>query len=274
MKLLASLTRILALVFVLSFAGLAMFQDRLLYAPDRVSLAEMTRGVAGAQPWPSADDFRGLVVEPSHRGARATIVVFHGNAGHAGHRGFYAEALAPLGWRVILAEYPGYGPRQGAPSEARLVADAAETITAAQRAFGGPLYLLGESLGAGVTAGASARLRHEGVAGLLLITPWDSLASVASHHYPWLPVRWLLRDRYDSVVHLAAYHGRAAIVLAEADGIVPARFGDALFTSLVGTKQRFMLAGADHNDWTDRVSSKWWQTISEWLMQNPAAVAE
>ena len=274
MKLLASLTRILALVFVLSFAGLAMFQDHLLYAPDRVSLAEMSRGVAGAQAWPSADNFRGLVVEPSHGAARATIVVFHGNAGHAGHRGFYAEALAPLGWRVILAEYPGYGPRQGAPSEARLVADAAETITAAQRAFGGPLYLLGESLGAGVVAGASARLRHEGVAGLLLVTPWDSLVSVASHHYPWLPVRWLLRDRYDSVVHLAAYHGRTAVVLAEADRIVPARFGEALFTSLVGTKRRFMLAGADHNDWSDRTNPEWWQALSDWLLHRPLTVME
>ncbi len=274
MKLLASLTRVLALVFVLSFAGLAMFQDHLLYAPDRVSLAEMSRGVAGAQAWPSADNFRGLVVEPSHGAARATIVVFHGNAGHAGHRGFYAEALAPLGWRVILAEYPGYGPREGGPSEARLVADAAETITAAQRAFGGPLYLLGESLGAGVVAGASAHLRHEGIAGLLLVTPWDSLVSVASHHYPWLPVRWLLRDRYDSVAHLAAYHGRTAVVLAEADGIVPARFGEALFASLVGTKRRSMLAGADHNDWSDRTNPVWWQTLSDWLLHGPPTVME
>jgi alpha-beta hydrolase superfamily lysophospholipase len=274
MKLLASLTRILALVFVLSFSGLAMFQDHLLYAPDRVSLAEMSRGVAGAQAWPSADNFRGLVVEPSHGAARATIVVFHGNAGHAGHRGFYAEALAPLGWRVILAEYPGYGPREGGPSEARLVADAAETITAAQRAFGGPLYLLGESLGAGVVAGASAHLRHEGIAGLLLVTPWDTLAEVASHHYAWLPrslLFWGLRDHYDSVAHLASFRGRTAVLLAERDTIVPAQFGQHLFDGLVAEKRRFVIQGADHNDWTERTDARWWAALTRWLLAEPSA---
>ena len=51
---------------------------------------------------------------------RGTAIVFHGNAGHAGHRAYYARALTPLGLRVILAEYPGYGPRAGQPGEQAL----------------------------------------------------------------------------------------------------------------------------------------------------------
>ena len=60
--------------------------------------------------------------------ARGTVVVFHGNAGHVGHRAFYAAIFTRLGWRVILAEYPGYGPRGGQVGERPLVEDAEQTL--------------------------------------------------------------------------------------------------------------------------------------------------
>lgn len=244
-----------------------MSQERLLYFPDKADVTEVSRFVSGALPWPAAGDFRGLVVEPPGRKARATIVVFHGNAGHAGHRGFYAEALAPLGWRVILAEYPGYGPRSGKLGEESLVTDAAETIRLAHSQFGEPLYLLGESLGAGVAAAASERLQHAGigVAGMLLVTPWDRLKSVASHHYPWLPVSWLLSDRYDSVEHLAGFRGRVVMVLAERDTIVPPEFGRSLYESLTTEKVLHILRGVDHNDWVERTDADWWRSVSGFL---------
>jgi fermentation-respiration switch protein FrsA (DUF1100 family) len=91
-------------------------------------------------------------------------------------------------------------------------------------ATAGPLLIIGESLGAGVAAAASVRHR-EAIAGLLLITPWDRLEHVASHHYPMLPVKWLLRDRYDSVGHLATIGRPVLVVVAGDDQIVPGRFG-------------------------------------------------
>lgn len=262
MKLLASLARIVALSLVLVIAGVAMSQEGLLYFPEKAPLAELARFVPGARPWPSADDFRGLVVEPAARPAQGTLLVFHGNAGHAGHRAPYAEALAPRGWRVLLAEYPGYGPRAGELGEASLVADAAATIAAARREFDGPLYLLGESLGAGVAAAASDRVGHAGIGGLLLVTPWDTLLNVADHHYPWLPRRllaWLVHDRYDSVAHLAGYRGRVVVVVAERDRIVPAEFGRALFAGLAAAKALRVVAGADHNDWFEHADDAWWR---------------
>jgi hypothetical protein len=105
MKLSALMLR-LTIACLIMFAGIAMFQDRLLYYPDKATLEEIVSG--GLRPWPSAQDFRGLVAEPAGA-ARATVIVFHGNAGHAGHRQFYATALTRLGLRTILAEYPGYG---------------------------------------------------------------------------------------------------------------------------------------------------------------------
>lgn len=277
MKPLASLARILALSALLSIAALAMFQDRLLYYPEKADVAALV-AVAGERfaPWPAAGDFRGLIAEP--RGAaRGTLVVFHGNAGHAGHRGFYGELVDGLGLRLILAEYPGYGPRAGELGEASLTADAAATVERARREFGasGPLILFGESLGAGVAAAASARVGHAGIAGIVLATPWDRLENVAAHHYPWLPrplLSLFLRDRYDSVAHLAGWTGPSAVIVAERDRIVPADSGRALFAALAGEKRLHTVAGADHNDWMERVGPNWWrEMLAPMLAPRPPA---
>ncbi|MBN8453616.1 alpha/beta hydrolase [Accumulibacter sp.] len=239
-----------------------MFQNHLLYFPQRASVGEMTAD--GLAPWPSADDFRGLLAEPATP-ARATAIVFHGNAGHAGHRQFYSDALVPLGLRVILAEYPAYGPRTGDLGEASLVADAERTITLAHSLYGGRLLIIGESLGAGVAAAASARQR-EAVSGLLLITPWDRLENVASHHYPLLPVRLLLRDRYDSSHHLAGLQRPVLVAIAADDRIVPARFGRALYDGLPQPKRLALIDGADHNDWFYRLDANWWRQAIAFLL--------
>jgi pimeloyl-ACP methyl ester carboxylesterase len=225
-------------------------------------VAQLERG--GLRAWPSAQDFRGLIAEPSLP-ARATAIVFHGNAGHAGHRGFYAAALQPLGLRVILAEYPGYGPRDGAHGEAAFVDDAAQSIALARRSYGVPLLVIGESLGAAVAAAATARQADQ-VDALLLITPWDRLEHVASHHYPWLPVRWLLDDAYDSAAALATFGKPVLVVVAERDTIVPPQFGAALHAALPGPKRLVTVAAAGHNEWPDRVNARWWDDIIGYLL--------
>ena len=196
---------------------------------------------------------------------RATAIVFHGNAGHAGHREFYATALTRLGLRVILAEYPGYGPRVGAVGERNLVDDAEQAIVLAHRLHGPPLLLIGESLGAGVAAAAGARQRDK-TAGLLLITPWDRLEHVAAYHYPWLPVRWLLRDRYDSAAHLASFSRPIFVAVAARDRVVPARFGTALYEALLDPRRLAVVEAADHNDWVEHVDDAWWRKATSFLL--------
>lgn len=255
----------LAIIAALAFAALAalaMLQHRLLYFPAKAVLADVVSSRLKA--WPSEQELLGLVAEPAD-GARATAVVFHGNAGHAGHREFYAGALVPLGLRVILAEYPGYGPRAGTLGEASFVADAQAILELARRRHGAPLVVIGESLGAGVAAAAAARER-DAVQGLMLITPWDRLERIASFHYPWLPVRWLLRDRYDTQARLASFGRRVLVVVAERDRIVPARFGIALLEALAEPKRLVVVAGAGHNDWLERVDAAWWQDATAYLL--------
>lgn len=260
---------------LLSAPAVGALQDHFLYFPASESVPAMLS--PGFHAWPSQDrgEFRGLLAEPGvpARDVRATAIVFHGNAGHAGHRKPYGAALAAQGFRVILAEYPGYGPRSGPLGEASFVADAVEIIDSAWAQFGPPLVIIGESLGAGVAAAASGQ-RPRKAAGVMLITPWDKLTQVASYHYPLLPVSWLLRDRYDSGANLATFDGPVLIVTAQRDSIVPARFGQALHDSLkretnaMPRPRRALqeIQDAGHNDWLGKVDATWWRDAVDFLL--------
>jgi len=241
-----------------------MLQDSYIYFPDNppraAVLAEARRH--GLAPWPGEPDYRGLLREPAGE-ARATLLLFHGNAGHAGHRYPYADELARLGLRVILAEYPGYGSRPGKLGEQALVADAMDTAALIRRQFPGTVLLAGESLGAGV---AAAIAKAAEAAAVLLITPWDRIENVGRHHYPWLPLGLLLRDRYDNVENLSGYRGRIAVVIAGRDSIVPPELGRRLYESLPQPK-RLWLVPADHNDWLGRVNAAWWREVVDFLLE-------
>ena len=241
-----------------------MFQDRLIYYPENLPLAATLADARSRSlaPWPSEDDYRGLLREPKGT-ARGTVVLFHGNAGHAGHRDWYADEFVRLGLRLILAEYPAYGPRAGKLGETALVTDAAATLALVRRQFPGPLLLVGESLGAGV---ASAMAAKADASALLLITPWDRIENVARHHYPWLPAGLLLRDRYDSVANLSRYRGRVAVIVAEHDSIVPPALGRALYDKLFEPKRLWIIPAADHNSWMEHVEAAWWQSVIGFLL--------
>ncbi|MBS1189709.1 MAG: hypothetical protein H6R10_1501 [Rhodocyclaceae bacterium] len=251
-----------AVTCLVPFSAAALLQDHLLYYPRRAKLMEMLSD--GLQAWPSPEEFRGLVAEPSGP-ALGTAVIFHGTVGHAGQRGLYAAQLTRLGFRVILAEYPGYGPRRGVLGEKSLVSDAAETIALVREHYGAPLLVVGESLGAAVAAAAGAR-QQDKVSGLALITPWDRLENVASLHYTWLPVKWLLRDPYDSAAHLASFTGPVLVAVAERDSIVPARFGRALYESLTAPKCLVEIPGAEHTDWHDHLDENWCRQALTFLL--------
>ena len=249
----------IALCAVMFFA-----QRSLLYLPSQRAVADATLETAGLVRWPNATRARGYLYEPDD--AEATVVVFHGNAGQAIDRRYYLEAIGGWRARVILAEYPGYGERAGSPSEAAFVDDARETLRLASERFPNtPLLVIGELLGAAVAAAAVGsddfRAPEPEVDALALLTPWNTLTALASHHYRFLPVRWLLRDRWDTERRLANFDGPVAVVLAERDEVVPARFGRALFEALPSPKTRFVVEGADHNDWFDRVDESWWREL-------------
>ena len=262
MKRVAAAALLLAVAALVVVGPMVAWQERMIYFPQQARLADWTP--PGLAPWPSADDARGLAASPEGP-PRATAVVFHGNAGHAGQRAMYAQQLTRLGVRTILAEYPGYGPRPGTPGEATLVADAVRTLELAAGEFGAPLIVIGESLGSGVAAAATARAPEQ-VAGLMLFTPWDKLEHVAAHHYPWLPVRWLLREHYDIAADLARLGKPVWIAVAAHDEVVPAELGVALHAGLSGPRRLIVIEGASHNDWWNRFGEGGWQAALDFVL--------
>jgi hypothetical protein len=199
-----------------------------------------------------------------------TVVVFHGNAGAAWDREYFVSWLVPLGYRVVLAEYPGYGGRGGKMGERAFVADALETVAQAYQEFGGPLYLCGESLGCGVAAGVAARAPVP-VAGAILITPWDNLPALAQELYRFLPARRLLRDTYDNARNLEGFPSRVAVAVAEHDEIVPKTHGIRLYERLLGEKRLYMIQGAGHNTWQSRIGTDWWREVMAFVSGGPRA---
>ncbi len=259
-------------VFIYCLAGYGilvfiacLLQRNMLYFPHTKHPPREELRRLGLELWPpGGGEYKGLISDSP--GSRGVVVVFHGNAGAAWNRAYYVEALAPLGYRVLLAEYPGYGGRKGSLGEESFVADAKELVEKAHEEFGEPIFLWGESLGCGVAAGVAADPQVP-VKGLVMLTPWDSLANLAKKIYWFLPVGLLLRDKYDNVKNLQAFKGPVAVAVAEKDEIVPKEFGLNLYESLPGKKRLWVFPGAGHNDWPSSPKEGWWKEVMEFLSQ-------
>lgn len=249
-------------------------QRAILYQPGGYDLAA-ARNMAesrGLRLWPTEDvSYLGLIGQDAAPNAEGTVVVFHGNGGVAAFRSFYVMALESIGFRVVLAEYPGYGGRPGKMSEKSFTRDAVAVIKQARKEFGPPVFVWGESLGAGAAAAAVAE-DPSGVDGLVLFTPWDSLLNASRVHFPRLPVRLFLRDRYDSVSNLTGYRGPTAVVLAENDDVLPPRLGMNLYDSIPGRKRLWVMKGAGHNNWPAAPENPLWRDVTGYLSAEPAGV--
>ncbi len=244
-------------------------QEKMLYFPDTDSLAAVeARAKANRfRIWPeNATDYHGFVQEDLSGSPKGIILLSHGNAGSALDRVFYGKELAHLGYRLILLEYPGYGARGGKLGEASFVSAAVEAARAAVEQFGGPLVLLGESLGSGV-ASAVAGSGKVPVAGVVLVTPWDTLPDLAQSVFWYLPARWLTRDRYDNVRNLKRYDGPVAVAIAERDEVIPPRHGHRLYGLLSNRKTLRVLPGAGHNSWPAVADSAWWRDVFGFLTE-------
>ena len=169
---------------------------------------------------------RGWVSNP---GRRDVLLFFGGNAEAVQYARDEFEAWVP-GRTGYFVAYRGYGASTGEPSQDAILADAlALHDDVVARHPGARVALVGRSLGSGVAAHVAA---HRSADRLVLVTPYDSLAAVASHHYPWLPIRWLATERYDSATALRGYRGDVMVVRAGGDGVIPPASTDRLLDVL------------------------------------------
>jgi uncharacterized protein len=172
-----------------------------------------------------------------------------GNAGQAADRDYVLQRMSQNDSLYVL-EYPGYGSRQGSPSLETMNEAASEAYQLlVSRNPKTPVCLLGESIG----SGPACALAREKIAPakILLVVPFDSLAKVAAEHFPFLPVRLMLRDAWNNVESLKHYTGPVEIFGAIDDTIIPVAHARAL-ASQIPTARLTVIPGG-HNDWSEQL---------------------
>ena len=258
--------RVAVLVYVGLLVLLAVLQRRLIYLRMQAREVPLVARAAevGLEPWRDAD---GVIVGWKGSGsgrAPNRILVFHGNAGYAAHRGHFVRGLGSR-WEVYLCEYPGYGARPGEPSETSIKEAADAALAQLLAEDDRPVHVAGESLGSGAAC-FLAGTHPEAVHGVLLITPFTALTDVAASHYPFLPVRWLMADRFDNVSSLRGFRGPVAVLLAGSDEVVPVGLGQRLFDGYPGPKRLWVQDGAGHNEIDLHPSAEWWRESTNFLL--------
>jgi pimeloyl-ACP methyl ester carboxylesterase len=260
---------------VLVWLGLLLFlgltQRSMIYFPlvENQTSIEREAAAKGLRAWrnSSGKTIGFCSIAPSSGHPRASVLVFHGNAGHAMQRAVYIpilrDASPGTAMSVYFLEYPGYGSRIGSPSQETLIAAARDAV--AQMPADEKLLLLGESLGSGVACAVAADQPNR-IHGLLLITPFDSLSSVARHHYPLLPVDWVLLDRYPTAEWLDKFSGPCVFVLAAEDTVIPPECGAKLNEAYGGPKKLITVQGATHNNLRDMMTPSEWRDTLEFIL--------
>jgi len=230
---------------------LFLLQRQLLYLPDRASPDLAASGLAMSEVRLATADSLDLVAwyGPAPEGG-ATIVYYHGNGGHIGYRVGKAAALLDAGFGLLLVEYRGYGGNPGSPSEPGLYADGRAALDFLDRAGVPPTarVLYGESLGGGVAVQMAS---ERPAAALVLEAPATSIAAAAQFHYPFLPARWLVRDRFDSLSKIGRLGLPLLILHGAQDRVVPVRFGRELHAAANEPKEMRVFPHADHLDLDD-----------------------
>jgi pimeloyl-ACP methyl ester carboxylesterase len=152
---------------------------------------------------------------------------------------------------LYLMHYRGYAGSSGKPTEEALVSDALALFDRVSTQHS-DIVVIGRSLGTGVAV-RMATLRP--VSKLVLVTPYDSLGELAARQFPWFPVRWLLRDKYESGKYAPQVKVPTLILAAEHDEIIPARSTELLFSRFAnGVASIRVIKGAGHNSISDDAS--------------------
>jgi len=282
---------------------MALFQRSLIYGPDRnETLNVHPAAIQGAHTEPisvtAADGvplngWRIVPDSPSradHDGSYSSpgapvILYFCGNAGNRAYRVDVFDLFAKLGTDVICFDYRGFGDNAGSPSEAAFAADAQAIwryVTEERHIDPLRVVIFGESLGGGVATRLASELSAAGTppAGLVLRSTFTRLADVAARHYPWLPVGWLLLDRYPSVEHIGLVTCPILIFHGRRDTIVPFAEGEQLLAAASERSSRGLprqlvaLETADHNDVLSAEQSAFRRGLQDFLEQIDARLAK
>jgi pimeloyl-ACP methyl ester carboxylesterase len=272
---LIALFKVLLVAYALLLLAVALFQRRLLYFPTKfpsVAAALQSAARSGFAPWPdrSSGQIIGWKLAASGR-PTASVLIAHGNAGCAIDRDYLATPIhqADAALDVYVLEYPGYGARDGSPSQSSIYSAVENAL--ANLPDNLPVYLVSESIGTGVASHLAA-ISPARISGLALFAPYQNLADVAQNHMPILPAALLLRDRFNPGEDFKNYRGPIQSILAGADEVIPNKFGKRLYDNYGGPKNLEIIPGAHHNEIAEQ-SAEWWRGVIRFWRQNPLPTA-
>jgi len=193
-----------------------------------------------------------------------TVLFLHGNAGNISHRLDSVLMFHRMGYNMLIFDYRGYGNSSGAPTEQGTYRDAEAAwryLTEQRQIPSCRIVLYGESLGGAVAAWLAA---HQQPAALVIASGFTSVPDLAQHIYPFLPVRWLARIRYDTREYLRSVAAPVLIAHSPEDEIIPFEHGRALFAAANPPSQFLELAGG-HNDGFIFMRESWVRELGEFL---------
>ena len=213
---------------------------------------------------------------------RPVVLYFGGNAANRNYRMLEVQVLTEAGADVLICDYRGYGDSPGEPSEEGLARDARAVwrfATEHKQIKSQRIVLYGESLGGGVAVRLASELSLNKTppAGVILRSTFSSLTDAASAHFPFIPVRWLLIDRFPSDQRIRDVTCPLLLLHGCRDTIVPIHLGQKLFAaapdqSASAVAKRFVeLPNADHNDVMEMSRREVSKAIREFL---PIAVPQ
>lgn len=208
-----------------------------------------------------------------HREARSTLVWFHGNAGNIGHRVENIRWLhdrVPL--NIFIFDYRGYGRSQGSPSEEGTYLDGEAALDLMRKKLGADgakrIILFGRSLGAAIATEMATRFESQG---LILESPFVSIAEMARVLFPFVPIGPLLRTRYDVRATIQKIQVPLLVLHGDRDEVIPFEQGKLVFAAAPEPKRFFAIAGANHNDTVVVGGESYFEQLKQFIEWSAAA---
>lgn len=243
----------LAILYLAILVFLLLMEDQFLYGPRHVELGKPPTGVVVEDIdmvsrrsdhihawWSKAKDWR------PEQGA---VLFCHGNGGNLSHRGRVLQHwIKEIGVAVLIFDYPGYGRSSGVPSEDGCYAagDAAyEWLCQIAKVPTERIIFYGGSLGGGIATDLATRRPHRA---LVLVAAFTSFPDMAQTRFPWLPGRWLVRNRFDNIGKLPSCRGPVFVAHSPEDGLIPFGQGERLYAAALEPKRFFPMLNYHHND--------------------------
>lgn len=259
----------LFLGLVVIYLVLRWFEHRQVYQPDRqleTSGSELGRPFEDVH-FQTSDGvgLNGWFFPADTDSARNHLVYLlcHGNAGNISHRLEHCAALLETGAGVFIFDYRGYGRSQGRPGEEGTYLDAqAAHQWLRQKGFAATnIIAFGESLGGGVASELAVR---ESLCGLVLQSTYTSITDVGAELFPWLPVRWLGRIKYDTHVKLPRVRVPVLVMHSRADGLIGFPHAEKNFAVANEPKMFWEISG-EHNQFLEGDRARYLEGLNKFL---------